>query len=321
MITIFLRFIKRDLYPWIFAIITVILWGVHGPAGRYLVLHGVSPFFVFSTRLWIGTSVFCLYLVYKKQFCLSKTPNLPLLQRILESWGLFWGEEFRKIIVIALIGLVFNTIVFHLALLYLPGTYVMIMENLAPIFVFIASLVIYGIKPKKFELLALFISFIGIFCIILGKDRSIGIEQDFYLGVLFCLLAAISFAGYILLSVDLMKEYKNDPLKIICFLFKIFLISAIVCTPFLLFTKAKPLTPLQWFWIIEMGIFQSGIAYIFWNFAMAHLRANTMSLLFMLTILTTSINEILFMGLKINFYLVLGGLAICSSGYWIALSK
>ena len=301
------KLLTKNYLPLFYALIAVFLWGIHGPAGRWLTQNNVDIFFVFSIRLWIGTIIFFIYLLFTNGFSINFKD--------------FITENLKKVLIISFIGLVANTIVFHVSLIYLPGTYVMIIENLSPIFVFGATALIYKIKPKSKEIYALILSLLGIMLIIIGKKDYPELSDTFYIGLFYCILAAITFGGYIFFSTDLMRDYKNDTQAIIRFLFKIFLIAAIVCTPFIFISKGKPETPLQWFWIIEMGIFQSGLAYIFWNLALAHISANTMSLLFMLTIITTSVNEILFLGFRVSLLLVIGCILICYAGYWVSREK
>jgi len=284
---------------YIFAFIALFLWGIHGPAGRYLAQNNVDMFFVFSFRLWLGTLVFLTFLMIKKGVTLDLSNNI------------------KKILLISGIGLIANTIVFHLALRYLPGTLVMILENLSPIFVIAASFIIYGIRPKSSEIIALLLAFLGILLIMLGKKSFPELSSGFYLGIFLGILTAATFGAYIFLSANLMSKLKNDPIQITRFLFKIFLISAIACTPFMVFSKGLPKTAIQWLWLLEMGIFQSGLAYLFWNYALAYIKANTASILFLLTIFFTTVNEVVFMDLRLNLPLVVGGGLICLAGYWV----
>ena len=83
----------------------------------------------------------------------------------------------------------------------------------------------------------------------------------------------------------------------------------------------KPSNFQQWFWLFEMGIFQSGVSYLFWNYALAYLKTNIVSILFLFTILFTTINELIFLDLDLNKYLIAGGLFIVASGYIISKEK
>jgi len=289
--------------PYIYAFLALFLWGIHGPAGRYLAQSNVDMFFVFSFRLWLGTLVFFTFLLAKKAVKIDLHDNI------------------KNILLIAGIGLVANTIVFHLALRYLPGTLVMILENLSPIFVMSATFIFYHIKPKMYEILALLCAFLGILLIVLGKNAFPELTQGFYLGIFLGILTAATFGAYIFLSAHLMSNQKDEPIAVIKFLFTIFLISAIACTPFMLFSKGLPQNTSQWLWLLEMGIFQSGLAYLFWNYALVYIKANTASILFLLTIVFTTLNEIIFLGLRLNVPLVVGGGLICLAGIVVRVDK
>ena len=130
-----------------------------------------------------------------------------------------------------------------------------------------------------------------------------------------------TFGGYIFFSADLMSEFKGDPINVIKFMFKIFLYSAIVCTPFMIYNfDGRPTTHTQWLWLLEMGIMQSGMAYLLWNYALVYIKANTASILFLLTILFTTINEVVFLRQLLNRFLVIGALLICFSGCWLTIA-
>jgi len=288
---------------YIYAFIALFLWGIHGPAGRFLAQSGVDMFFVFSSRLWMGTLVFFTFLLVKKGVKLNLRGNI------------------KNILLIAGIGLVANTIVFHLALLYLPGTLVMILENLSPIFVMTATFLFYGVRPKGYEILALICAFLGIMLIVMGKKAFTELSQGFYLGIFLGILTAATFGAYIFLSAHLMSGQKKEPIAVIKFLFTIFIISAIVCTPFMVFSKRLPVNTTQWLWLLEMGIFQSGLAYLFWNYALVYIKANTASILFLLTIFFTTLNEVVFLGLRLNIPLVVGGGLICLAGVVVGRSE
>jgi len=62
-----------------------------------------------------------------------------------------------------------------------------------------------------------------------------------------------------------------------------------------------------------MGIFQSGIAYILLNYALRYVNSSTASIFFLFTIFFTTINEILFLDLSLNIYLIVGSLLIIAA--------
>ncbi len=283
----------------LFAFIALFSWGIHGPAGRYLALQGVDMYFVTGFRFWIGTIVFGLFLLAKREMKIN------------------WKSNAKLTIFVSLIGLTGNSIIYHMALKYLPGTLVMILENLSPIFVFMMSFAIYKIAPAKKEIFSFLTAFAGLILIVYGKG-NLDLSSDKYLvGVILGAATGITFGFYTFFSSVLVKAVQGNPVGVIQFLFKIFVISSVTMIPFIFTSGQKPYTAVQWFWLIEMGVFQSGLSYLFWNYAMKYLPVNLTSILFVFTILFTTINEYLFLNLQLNTNLVIGGILIIAAGYLI----
>ncbi|HMA68846.1 MAG TPA: EamA family transporter [Candidatus Mcinerneyibacterium sp.] len=282
----------------IFAFLALFLWGIHGPAGRYLALNNVNMYFVTASRFIMGTAVFFIFLLIRGKIKLN----------IKKRWKL--------VLALSIIGLALNSILYHLTLIYLPATLVMILENLSPVFVLTFSLILHKIKPKIIEIFTLLMSFSGVILIVLGKEHFENLHPLFYLGIILGILTGITFGFYVFFSAVLVKPLKNNPDTIIQFLFKIFLIASIIMLPVLIWSAdGRPKGFKQWFWLVEMGTMQSGLAYLFWNYALSLLPTNKTSILFLLTILFTTINEIIFLDLKLNIYLIIGGILIITAGY------
>jgi len=284
----------------IYAFIALFLWGIHGVAGRYLAIENVNMLFVAAVRFFIGTSLFFIFLIFKKNLTFN------------------FKEKFKLVLAISIIGITGNSLLYHISLKYLSGTLVMIFENLSPIFVILFSFLVDKEKPTLFEIIAFLLSFLGIIIIVLGKEHFLDLKENFYLGIFWGILTGMSFGFYVYLSSKLVSPLRNKPDRIINFLFKIFLISSITVSPIIFFSSNKPAKLQHWFWILEMGIFQSGLAYIFWNYALSYLPVNSTSILFIFTILFTTINEIIFLKLKLNIFLIIGGGLIILSGYLIS---
>lgn len=284
----------------IYAFIALFLWGIHGVAGRYLACENVNMLFVATVRFFIGTFLFFVFLLLTKKLEMN------------------FKENFILVFSISIIGITGNSLLYHISLKYLSGTLVMIFENLSPIFVIILSFIVDKKKPTFFEIVAFILSFLGIIVIVLGKEHFFDLKDNFYLGIFWGILTGMSFGFYVYLSSKLVSPLRNKPEKIINFLFKIFLISSISVSPIIFLSSNRPTKFEHWFWIFEMGIFQSGLAYIFWNYALSYLPVNSTSILFIFTILFTTINEIIFLKLKLNTFLIIGGSLIILSGYLIS---
>ncbi len=283
---------------YLFAFAALFLWGIHGPAGRYLALNGVNMYFVTAARFWLGALFFFVYLACR-----------GLLGQIT------FKKNIKLILMISLVGVALNSLLYHLALIYLPGTLVMILENLSPVFVMLMSFMFEKVKPGFKEIAALVVSISGVVLSVAGKVIFQDLQERCILGVFLGILTGITFGLYTYMSSVLVRPLKGDPDAISLYLFRIFIITAVMMTPLLFSGGKMPSTGREWFWLAEMGIMQSGAAYVLWNRALSLLPVNRTSVLFLMTILFTTINEVLFLGLRLNQFLVTGGILIMVSGY------
>jgi len=281
---------------YLFLLAAVFLWGIHGPAGHFLASRGVDMLWVAAARVLMGTGIFGLFLLL--------TGNLSVN----------WRERWKTVVMLSFVGLFLNTLTFHLALVSISGTLVMILENLSPVFVFLLSFLLAGVRPTWREATALILSLCGMLLIVYGKDTFAFGGGDVGSGIVWALLAGATFGWYVYFSADLVRPLRDEPIKVVQFLFKIFAISAVLMVPLLLRDCPKPQRADEWFWLVEMGLFQSGGAYLFWNYALRDIPVNTASVLFLLTIVFTAINEVVFLGLVPNTFIIGGGILIIAAG-------
>jgi drug/metabolite transporter (DMT)-like permease len=275
--------------------INAFLWGIHGPAGRYLALKGVDMYFVAGMRLLIGAATFAVFLAFRRGFSFSIKGHV------------------RDVIMVSVVGLFLNTLFYHLSLNWIPGTLIMVLENLSPVFVILFAWGFSAKRPQKKHIISLLLSFAGIALIIAGKGEFSVNGEDTLPGIIFGIGAGITLAFYYFFSGELVEKTKDDPDKMISLLMIIFMIAAFFMLPFVFSATDLPKNNIEWFWLIEMGIFQSGLAYIFLNYALRYVSSSTASIFFLFTILFTTINELLFLDLSLNVYLVAGSLLIIAA--------
>lgn len=272
--------------------INAFLWGIHGPAGRFLALRGVDMYFVAGSRLLMGAAVLFIFLAAKRGIKLSIKGH------------------FKDVLIVSIIGLFLNTIFYHLSLKWISGTLIMVLENLSPVFVFLFAFAFLKIKPNKNQILALLFSFAGMIVIIAGKEKFSVDGIDALPGIIFGLAAGVTLAFYYFFSGELVSKLKDDPDKMLSLLMIIFVIASVPMLPFVLTSESMPSKPDEWFWLVEMGIFQSGVAYILLNYAMRYVSSSTASIFFLFTIFFTTINELVFLDLQLNSYLIIGSILI-----------
>jgi len=288
----------------VYAFAALFLWGIHGPAGRYLALQGVNMFVVTALRFWFGAFVFFLYTLRRGQ--------LPHID---------YKERWKLVLLIAFVGVALNSLFYHLTLIYLSGTLVMILENLSPVFVLFFSFMLEKVKPRWVEIFSLMLSLGGVLLIVLGKEHFKDLHHLFYFGIFLGVLTGLTFGIYVYFSAVLVRPLRGRPDEIVAFLMKIFAITALLMSPLLLTKGRWPQSFWEWFWLIEMGVFQSGAAYILWNYALSLLPTNQTSILFLMTILFTTVNEMIFLGLELNRYLIVGGGLIMAGGYLLTRKR
>ncbi len=281
---------------YIFLLAAVFLWGIHGPAGHFLASRGVDMLWVAAARVLMGTVIFGFFLAVTGKFTMN------------------WHERWKTVLALSFVGLFLNTVTFHLALVSISGTLVMILENLSPVFVFLFSFFLAGVRPTWRETTALFLSLSGMLLIVYGKDTFDFGGEDVGAGIFWAVLAGATFGWYVYFSADLVRPLRDEPIKVIRFLFKIFVISTVLTMPLLFRDCPKPQKADEWFWLVEMGLFQSGGAYLCWNYALRDIPVNTASVLFLLTIVFTAVNEILFLSLVPNGFIFGGGVFIIVAG-------
>ncbi|HOV46803.1 MAG: DMT family transporter [Spirochaetes bacterium] len=278
--------------------IALFSWGIHGVAGRFLALDGVSMLGVMELRLIIGCVLFLFFLIITRNFDFS--------------YFKFW----KYLLPLSLIGLLSNSIVYHLGLKYIPATLVMLLENLSPFFVVLFAIIFDKKKPSITELISLIISFGGLVLIVIGKGGLTISNSEFYLGVICEVIAGITFGIYTYFSA---RFYMSKNLEIsfkmmINILFQVFLYSAVAGIPFLFTMRFSLLQRIDIWLILEMGIFQSFLAYLLWNFALSVLPTSSTSILFYMTVVFTSINEIIFLKFIPNIIIIAGSiLIICAA--------
>lgn len=280
-------------------------WGIHGVAGRFLALNNVSMLGVMEIRFITGTVLFLIYLLITK------------------SLKFLYFKYFKALLPLSFVGLFGNSIFYHLGLKYIPATLVMLLENLSPFFVVLMVLIIEKSRPKKHEIIALLVSFSGLVLIVVGKGGLKISDSQFYIGVLLEVAAGLTFGAYTYFSASFFKknsiEFSFQMMMNI--LFQIFLYSSIMGLPFLFSIDYKALQTIDILLILEMGFFQSFLAYLLWNYALSKLPTSSTSILFYMTVVFTSINEMIFLKFYPNIVIIFGSIIVFISAIVLSIKS
>jgi len=286
------------------------LWGMHGPIGRYLALRDVPMTGLMAARLWIGSLFFWSILLVSKKLDLS-----------------FLKGNFMKVTLLSLVGIYLNMLSFHSGMKYIPATLVLLLENLAPFMVILFLWLWDNKKPSAIETACQCVAFSGLLIIVMGKGGIQGDWRAFMIGIMLEIIAGITWALYCYFSGRWLQSFfpSNNPenrfyssLNFICILFTI---SAIAATPYLFTLAQSTLAGSDYALILFVGIFQTSIAFMLWNYALCALPITLVSTSFYMTVVFTCINEVLFLDLKLSWVLLAGSLLILGSALKLARSK
>lgn len=275
-----------------FGFLAAFFWGTHSVIVRDLTadLHGLT---IAALRLYIAAFVlFVIMKVYRRPVAID-----------------FSDRNF----LITVIGSTTNYIFFHIGLEHTSASNAMVLENTAPFFVLVLLLVFVGERIGRMEGLATVIAFAGVLFTV--RD-DVGIGGDGLEGDLLEILAGATWAVFIIGSSRAMSATTN-PIERVSFLFNVFIVSAILLTPFL-FVYPISATESDVVLLILLGVFPTAIAYYLWYEAAARVSTVTAALLFTLSVVFTFVNARIFLGEKLTADMLIGGiLVVCA----VVLSK
>lgn len=288
---------------------TLFLWGMHAPAGRYLAMHGVPIVGVMAVRLWIGSAFFWSFLLLTKKLNMS-----------------FLKGNFKKIFLLSLIGIYLNMFTFHYGMNYVPATLVLLLENLAPFVVILLLWIFDRKKPTLVEGLCQLTGFAGLVVIVLGKGGVSGEWDHFFLGIMLEVVAGVTWAIYSYfsgrwLNSIIFKDSKERFFPSLNFICVLLTISAVIATPQLATFSHVKLNMLDCSLILMIGVLQTGVAFMLWNYALGMLPISLVSTCFYMTVVFTCMNEMLFLDLHPNWILFLGSGLILFSAIKLVYAK
>lgn len=186
---------------------------------------------------------------------------LPILMLGVKMSGLSLRDCFRK----ENIPLMISGILIGLAwVLFFAGfrltsiANVTFIYNMCPIYVLILSPILLKEKITKFQLITIFIAFLG-FVLIIGQ--SIDFSDAAFLGIMAATFSGILYALIVIINRKYATHLRGEAVAFIQLLF-----TMIVLFPFVIGTNAfvqfGEMTSLAWILLLILGIFHTGLAYI-----------------------------------------------------------
>ena len=268
----------------IFGLVAAFFWGTHSVIVRYLTsdLHGIT---IAVLRLYIAAFVL---------FVIMKLKNHPVSIQLSD-----------RNLLLTVFGTASNYVLFHIGLEHTSASNAMLLENTAPFFIVLFLLLLPSEKVSWVEVVATLIAVAGVYFtvrhdLVTGGE---GLQGDFLE-----ILAGLTWAIFILGSSRALRQTRSA-LERVGFLFNVFILSALVLTPFMM------LYPIQAsandvLFLILLGVFPTAIAYYLWYEAASQVSTVSAALLFTLSVVFTLVNAHLFLGEALTTNMIIGAALI-----------
>ncbi|USG62672.1 DMT family transporter [Sneathiella marina] len=267
-----------------FGFIAAFFWGTHSVIVRFLT-NDLGGLAIACIRLYIAAICLGLFL---------KIRGYPI--RVDVRSPVFWWTTVAATV---------NFVFFHVGLEYTDAHSAILLENTAPIFVIIGMFLIWRWKIRWAEICAVALVVFGAYYTV---RESFGTGGDIVIGDIMEIVAGLVWAVFIVGSSRALSTSSSINERV-NFLFGVFLVSAILMTPFLFFSTYH-VTLFDGVLLVLLGVFPTAFAFIFWYEAAARVSTVTAALLFSLSIIFTFIFAAIFLGEEIRPDMMIGGALI-----------
>lgn len=160
---------------------------------------------------------------------------------------------FNRTVLVGALCMVTTNILYALANKLTTAANTIILQFTAPIFVIVLSLLIFGKKPERMDVLACIFVFCGVVFFFVD-----GLSAGNMLGNVLAICSGVTYAGLFMMNTG--KD--ADPLSSVVFGM---LAGFVIGIPFMIMQDYSGATAGNWIAVLCLGIFQLGCAYIFFT--------------------------------------------------------
>ncbi len=217
------------------------------------------------------------------------------------------SKDFFIISLTGVLNIVLSMMFLQLAIYYGKASLSAIIISTNPLFVSIFALYILKEKLPVYKMIGLFVGLAGIALIILGEKGIFMGSRNVVLGIIFSILASITFGLYTVVSKKAVHHYGNYLFITVSFFAGTLILLAaglILRTDFSI--KGGYI---NYLYLIYLGIFVTGLAYIFFFKGLSKLPAANGSMFFFLKPVIASLLAVYFLNEEI-YSLQIGGIIL-----------
>jgi drug/metabolite transporter (DMT)-like permease len=285
------------------ALLAIIFWGFSFIATK-VVLREVHPFTLLTLRFGIGGLLLLLVQLQRNRGFLKT----------------FSSKDWVSIIFLAIVGISGHTLLQAYGLLYTSATNTGWIVAITPIFITIAARLFLGERITARRMIGILVGFCGIFLVISKGVFSLSIFRfGSTFGDILALISAITWTAFTVGGKGLLSRF--SPLAAIT---PIMIVGCLITLPF---------TWLKWEWdilfrlsltgwtgILFLGVFCSGLAYLFWYSALEKNDSGVVGIYLYLEPLVTLIGAYFLLKEEIEWITLWGG-GMILLGVYLAARK
>ncbi|MBI4994155.1 DMT family transporter [Candidatus Peregrinibacteria bacterium] len=293
---------KKIAIGYLCAIGAVVFWGFDTVVIRWLIQQKIDPFLVGDLRLFIGSAVLAL---------------IVAVEGIIgnHSWE---RVRYSKFFWLITLSLAVNFLLFHKGLEFTIASDAVLLEAFSPVMVLIIVMLFLPSKIKHLlihpgmpqtVLKIVIIGSIGSSLLLINDPKDLLIQSNIKLiGDIIEFIAMFAWALVMIGMHEYQKREQNKNSIAVTAQFLFF--AAIIITPFINWSNLNIITSTQWFWILILGVFSTGAAYVLWHTASKFLDILPLITLFNFVSIFTITIESIALNMPISWKLLIGGALI-----------
>lgn len=269
---------------YLYVALAVILWGSTAAVGKLMLKNLNNLQVLFYTSLIASISLFIIVLFQKK---------LPLIKK-------YKLKDYWHFAYLGFIGVFLYYVFLFAGLMFAPAQEALIVNYTWPIWVVIFAMVLLKEEFNLKKMIAILLGFIGVYVVVTKGDIfSLSIAN--LKGDLFAFAGAISYGIFSVLG----KKHNYERFTSMMFYYS-FTFLFITIANLLLFSGIPKISLYELAGLTWLGIFTSGLAFVFWFLALKHGNTAKMSNIVFLTPFLSLVYIYFLVGETILFSSVIG---------------
>jgi drug/metabolite transporter (DMT)-like permease len=282
----------------------ILFWGSSFVVVKVALKEGLTPIAIATFRFLVAGALFILSLLYTKM----NNRNYRLAVN---------KSDVPTLLVLALTGVTFFFIAQYTGIEMAGASIAAILVTLlSPILITIVSSQLLKERLTRRQAIGIGIAAIGAFIIITGGTLTLQNEPNFFLGSLILLSTPFLWAAYSLLGKKIMDKY--DPFLVVSY---VNVLGGLCLIPFSLaehsINEITTMSLNAWLAILYLSVTCSLIGYFIWFYVIKHIGAAITSTFLFGEPIITVLFAVLFVGERVNAFVVGGGALIFLGVYQV----